>query len=222
MNRLRSVSLKPKKCKFKGCDKMLTFGQGFKVPMGWFCTFDHASAHGSALSKAAAKRKKAKALAKQGKANSKALRALNRRTKSWQHKQCKPVFNKLRRLLEFKWFKERGLEPTCISCDRPNMDWCCGHMKTVGAQSVLRYDFMNTYLQCNMYCNKNLSGNIGGTKTTRGFKQGLRERFGEQEGNMIINYCETHTDPGEWDCEELQAMRADWNKQIRELENALT
>lgn len=139
----------------------------------------------------------------------------------WQHKQTQRVFNKMRVLEELLWFKERNLEPECISCGKQNMDWCCGHFKSRGAQSNLRYDEQNTYLQCNRYCNMALSGNIEGNKTTRGYKIGLRERFGETDGNARIEYCETHTDPHKWTCDELEERRKQYNERIREIEKIL-
>ena len=126
--------------------------------------------------------------------------------------------NKLRVLQEKQWFKERGLEPTCISCGKPNMDWCCGHFKTRGAQPELRYDPKNTFLQCNRYCNMALSGNIEGNKNTRGYKQGLIERFGD-EGQEILDYLDSPHDIKKWTWQELEELRTEINKKIRELEN---
>jgi len=138
-----------------------------------------------------------------------------------QHELTQPVFNKMRRLEELKWFHERGLKPVCISCGKENMDWCCGHMKTVAAQGNLRYDPINTYLQCNKYCNNSLSGNIEGNKNTRGYKKGLLHRFGYTDGSWIIDYCETHTEVKKWQCDELIERRQFFNKRIRELESEI-
>lgn len=143
---------------------------------------------------------------------------LDRSKLSWQHAQTKTSFNRMRVLEEKVYFAKIGKELECISCGKKNMDWCCGHLKTVGAQGNLRYDRKNTYLQCNKYCNKSLSGNIEGNKNTRGYKQGLRDRFGEEEGNKIIEYCETHTEVKKWTREEIEALRKECNKRIRELE----
>lgn len=140
---------------------------------------------------------------------------------SHQHELTQPVFNKLRRLQEFDWFKSRGLEPECISCGKTNMDWCNGHFKTVGSQSNLRYELINSYLQCNRYCNRGLSGNISGNKNTRGYIKGLLERFGSIKGQEIIDCCETNTQVRIWTCDELIAMRKDFNRQIREIEAKL-
>ena len=126
------------------------------------------------------------------------------------------VFNKMRKLEEIDWFKSRGLEPECISCAKTNMDWCCGHFKTVGSQGALRFDRINTYLQCNRYCNMGKSGNINGCKNTRGYLKGLSERFGDGLAGVIIEHCEANT-VKKWTCEELIEMRAGFNKEVKRL-----
>lgn len=165
------------------------------------------------------KQRKADKATKQAKAE---RRAFNRRDLTWQHKQCQRVFNRMRVLEELHWFRERGKEPECISCGKTHMDWCCGHFKTRGAQPGLRYDRMNTFLQCNKACNESLSGNIEGNRTSRGYKQGLVERFGEAEAKRIMDYCESKTAPVKWDWQELEALRKEWNQRIRELEQTRT
>ena len=140
---------------------------------------------------------------------------------SHDHKLTQTAFNRMRVLEEKLWFKERAQEPECISCGKSNMDWCCGHFKTRGAQSNLRYDRKNTYLQCNRYCNKGLSGNIEGNKNTRGYKQGLIDRFGELEASRIINYCETNTQVKIWTKDELKHLRSEFNARARELRDIL-
>ena len=62
-----------------------------------------------------------------------------------------------------------------------------------------------------------LSGDIEGSKTTRGYKKGLLDRFGEVEGQKIMDYCEQNSSPVKWTWEELEKMRADFNARIREL-----
>lgn len=126
----------------------------------------------------------------------------------------------MRVLQEKLWFKARGLEPECISCSKQNMDWCCGHFKTRGSQRELAYDEKNTYLQCNRYCNKGLSGNINGNKTTRGYIQGLIDRFGQEQANEIIEYCEQKR-VKKWHWQELEEMRKRFNAEIRRLEKLL-
>jgi hypothetical protein len=126
----------------------------------------------------------------------------------WNHRTCTLAFNRSRVMQELKWFEDNNLEPSCISCGKENMDWCCGHYKTVGSSGGIRYDRKNTYLQCNRYCNKGLSGNISGNKSTRGYIQGLKERFGHAEGSAIIEYCKTQQHvPKKWTCEEIREIK---------------
>ena len=121
------------------------------------------------------------------------------------------VFNKLRRLQELKWFADRGLEPTCISCWKPlgGDKWSCGHLRTVKSASHLRYDPSNTFLQHNWSCNSQKSGDV------QNYKLGLIKRFGEIEGQRIIDYVETNNSLANWTCDELIQMRKEFNKDIR-------
>lgn len=138
-----------------------------------------------------------------------------------QHDLTKVQFNRMRVMEEKLWFRERGIEPYCISCQHERMDWSCGHYKTVGHQGNLRYDRMNTFLQCSYACNKNLSGNINGNKKSIGYKAGLLLRFGNDEGQIIIDYCDTHTEIKKWTWQELKELRAECAANIRQLEHEL-
>ena len=143
---------------------------------------------------------------------------LNQRTLSWQEKETQKAFNKMRKAEEILWFQTHHLEPTCISCGKPkgNDVWACGHFKTQGGNSRLRYDRANTYLQHNRRCNSDLSGDIAGTSTTHGYLEGLKLRFGNQEGQQIIDYCESNTHPIKRTCDELQQMRKEFNQGYRD------
>ncbi|UKH48609.1 hypothetical protein [Vibrio phage vB_ValP_FGH] len=215
-----------KKRKCLHCKEFSNAEEGIRVPAGFFCSLDHATKYAKAKQERARERQQQKAKAEQRKTE-KATRAASRDAKrrdlKWQHKLTQKAFNRMRVLEELLWFKQRGLEPECISCGRPlgGDQWCCGHFKTRGAQSGLRYDPKNTYIQHNHRCNMNLSGDIDGTKTTRGYKQGLKDRFGEEEGQAIIDYCESNTAPVKWSWEELEKNRALYNARIRELEAML-
>lgn len=148
------------------------------------------------------------------------LKQLDRKDLKWQHKQTQKSFNRMRVLQELLRFKSIGKEPECVSCGKTNMDFCCGHFKTVGAHSELRYDELNTHLQCNRYCNKGLSGNINGNKTTRGYIQGLIDWYGEDKANHIIDYCKSKPSK-KWAWQELEEMRKGFNAEIRRLEKLL-
>ena len=146
-------------------------------------------------------------------------KVINQTDLKWQHKQTQLAFNKLRVLQEFKWFEDRGLEPECISCGYKNMDWCCGHFKTVGAAGRLRYDEKNTYLQCNKNCNMSMSGNINGNGYSKGYIQGLHDRFGK-ESVSIIEYCRTNMHVKKWEWQDLEAMRVSFNQAIRNMDKS--
>jgi len=155
--------------------------------------------------------KKVKAI--EVKVNKKAVRELNKKSLKWQHDKTQPVFNKLRRLQEFKWFDDRGLEPICISCGKPlgGDQWCNGHFKSVGANGRLRYDFMNSYLQHNRNCNMAKSGDAVN------YEKGLIDRFGEIEGRAIISYCEENNSPIKRSWQELELLRKQFNAEIKSL-----
>ena len=168
------------------------------VPAGTFCDMDHALGFVNAAKRKATKK----------------TIDIKRESVRWQHKQTQKVFNRMRVLEELKWFSDRGLEPTCISCGNPkgNDQWCCGHFKTVGAHGILRYERKNTNLQHNFRCNMNLSGDI------KGYKKGIIQRFGD-EGQAMIDFCETTRSPAKWKWETLQSMRKEFNARIRSLED---
>lgn len=157
------------------------------------------------------------------KASGKAVRDLNRTSLSWQHKATQKAFNRMRVLQELLWFKKRGLEPTCISCGKPlgGDRWSCGHFKTVGSNSLLRYDERNTHIQHLKSCNSSLSGDIYGTGKTHGYIEGLKIRFGEEEGQAIVDYCDNSPRKADWKPEQLEQMRKKFNAEIRRLEKLL-
>lgn len=145
--------------------------------------------------------------------NRNAVVELNKKSLPWQHKQTQPVFNKLRREQELKWFSDRGLEPTCISCQKSlgNDQWCNGHFKSVGSNGRLRYDFKNSYLQHNHNCNMHKSGDV------KNLEIGLIARFGEKEGRDIISYCEENNKPLKLTWQDVESLRKEFNKKLKDL-----
>lgn len=205
-----------KKRRCTSCKKYKEADKGIVAPIGFFCNSDCRFVYANAKTKALLAKSKliTKKVSDKKHKERKAKFDLNDVPK--QHKLTQTVFNRLRVLQELKWFKDRGLEPECISCGKKE-DFCCGHFKSRGAQGNLRYDVNNTFLQCNRYCNMALSGNIEGNKNTRGYKVGLVERFGEKEAKRIIDYCEENTQVKKWTGSELQELRASLSKEIKKL-----
>jgi len=201
-----------KKCSHCKIKKEITI----TTPIYSFCSFACASNKANEQTSKRIKRENNKAKqvrANTIKVNKKAVKELNRKSLAWQHKQTQPVFNKLRRLQEFNWFSDRGLEPVCISCQKPlgGDQWCNGHFKSVGANGRLRYDFTNSYLQHNRNCNMAKSGDAVN------YEKGLIARFGEKEGREIISYCEENNKPLRLSWQEIEELRVGFNKQIKAL-----
>ena len=187
--------------------------------VGAFCSIDHAIKYAqSKASKARDKKIKKSAASrnKQKKGDRRALMESRRKSLSWQHNLTQKAFNKLRVAEELKWFADRGLKPTCISCGKHlgNDQWCCGHFKTRGAHPELRYDRKNTFLQHNKRCNLELSGDI------KGYEKGLLLRFGHTEGQAIIDYCSSHKAPLNWSWQDIEEFRLRCFEQIRGLKRA--
>ena len=193
-----------KKRRCRQCKSYKIADKGVLINGGFYCSIDHATKY-AFKNKERGRKVKHREQKKELKSND----------VIYQHKLTQVVFNRLRVMQEIKWFNDRGLEPECISCGKVNMDWCCGHYKSRGAQGNLRYDPLNTFLQCNRYCNMALSGNISGNKNTRGYEVGLTERFGDEHAKYIMDYCESNTEVKKWTGEELQEMRKEFNRQIK-------
>lgn len=185
------------------------------------CAFELAN---SALERkrANAKANEAKKLRAEKKQTAKEKLELKRKDLSRQKRLTQKVFNKMRVIEEKLWYYRQGLQPVCISCNKPNMDWCCGHFKSRGSFPELALDPLNTWLQCNYYCNKSLSANINGNKTSHGYIAGLKLRLGEEDGQAIIDYLEVRQPAKKWAWQDFEVFRAVCSKQVAELEQELS
>ena len=85
-------------------------------------------------------------------------------------KKAQTVFN--------AWIRERDKDKGCISCGAPGNQ--AGHYFSQGHHSALRFNEMNTNLQCTK-CNMYLSGNL------INYRAGLVKRYGEQKVLMLEN-----------------------------------
>lgn len=213
------------KAKCKQCSGFFFQSDMIKVPAGRFCTDGcmftwlrekQQKAHAVKLRKAST------AVRNEKKTHRAAKKKFNDSDRPHQLKLTQSAFNKMRVQEELLWFEERGLVPVCISCGKPigGDIWCCGHFRTRGASSSLRFDRRNTFLQHNYSCNMKLSGDISGTSKTPGYKVGLINRFGLEAGQAIIDYCESQNKPHTFDCANLIEMRKDFSLKFRELQIA--
>lgn len=207
-----------KRCKF--CREYFPAADMHVVPAGTFCTREHAeeSVITRLNEKIAKKKAKEKAKNDEWKATlPKNKKELDRRSLTWQEDKTQTAFNKMRVQQELLWFYDRNIEPYCISCQKTKMDFCCGHNQTRGSNSFLQFDERNTFLQCNKACNSSLSGNIYGNGHSIGYLEGLKLRFGEDEGQAIIDYCKNSPTVEKRTVEEFEALRKSYNAEYRRL-----
>lgn len=110
-----------------------------------------------------------------------------------------------------KWIREvRDAGKPCISCGRHHKGQNhAGHMLSRGSHPNLALVENNIALQC-MPCNVHLSGN------QLAFRRGLVERIGSQ----AVEALEADQTPRKYTIEQLQAMKADYLKRIREAKKA--
>jgi hypothetical protein len=107
----------------------------------------------------------------------------------------------------------------CISCDKPRGSslFCGGHYKTAGGHGEKALLIANIHGQCNKDCNSAKSGNINGDKNSKGFTQGLIDRYGKG----FVDYLTAYALDPQYTCEELIEMRKEFNAEIRRLEKGL-
>lgn len=70
------------------------------------------------------------------------------------------------------WVRRRDRGKPCISCNKFTNDPAGGHFYAAGIYSGLMFNPDNCHLQCNVYCNRALSGNL------LEYRKGLINRYG--------------------------------------------
>lgn len=107
-----------------------------------------------------------------------------------------------------KWIREvRDAGKPCISCGHTDhgQKFDAGHYITRGSRPNLALEELNLARQCH-WCNVHLSGN------QILFRKGLVARI----GLAAVEALEADTTPRKYSIEQLQAMKADYLKRIRE------
>lgn len=183
-----------------------------KFGLNYFCGIDCAYRHARAIQS----KKASKESSERRKRDRERLVQLKR--PSEHASEAQELFNKMRRLECLLWFKERGLEPVCISCQKPLGDdqWACGHYKTRGARKDLAFERLNTHLQHNFHCNKNKSGDVDGQKI------GYAMIYGAEEAERILADLEVRREIPKRTPDEWQAMKKEFSAEIRRLTKILS
>lgn len=193
--------------KCKHCKKPASAKFGLNYFCDTECAYNHA--------RAAQAKKASKESSERRKRDRERLVQLKR--PSEHSSEAQKLFNKMRRLECLLWFKERGIEPVCISCQKPLGDdqWACGHYKTRGARKDLAFERLNTHLQHNFHCNKNKSGDIEGQKI------GYVMIYGAEEAESILADLEVRREISKRTPDEWQAMKKEFRGKIKLLQSLL-
>ena len=184
-----------KKCRH--CKAFALVETGVTVPLGFYCSREHALEHQQAKAIASVSKIRAKAtqLAKKNiKARKQALKSLGE-----LHKEAQPEFNKYIRL------RDKG-QP-CISCQRHHQGQNhAGHFLSIGSSPELRYAESNVHLQCSV-CNNHLSGNL------INYRANLVKKIGIEH----VESLEGPQEPKRYRHEEILAIKAKYKLLTKEL-----
>ena len=111
-----------------------------------------------------------------------------------------------------QYVRLRDYAQPCISCGKWDWElkdsfsgkWHCGHYKTVGARSQLRFNTKNMNKQC-VSCNAYNGGSLTGQI------EGITARYGIER----LDWLDGHHSSKEYDTAYLKRMRSVFNKKIK-------
>lgn len=194
-----------KRC--KRCGAYHDAESGIQLPVGFFCSKEHAIEHGLEASRKRQERFRAKAVRAQAvEAKNAAKRDRERRMEvkplSYWMKRAQIVVNRYVRL--------RDESLPCISCGRqPDWggQWHASHFRSVGASSNLRFNLKNIHKSCSI-CNSHLSGNI------MHYRPALIEKIGYSE----VERLESDNSIRRYSVEYLKKIERVFKKKIASIE----
>lgn len=109
-----------------------------------------------------------------------------------------------------RFIRTRDVGQPCISCGRHHQGQMhAGHYLSTGARPELRFSELNVHAQC-APCNNHLSGNIVL------YRKGLIQKIGVQ----LVEWLEGHHEPKHYTVDDLKAIKAEYTRKAKELENA--
>lgn len=169
---------------------------------GAYCKEDNHAVKYAIANKAKAQKK---LKAAERKENRKAVKRLRSNDRKYQFQKTKQEAQTLANLLD--------KDLPCICCDEPrgNAQFCGGHYKTAKGHPEIALDIRNIHGQRNSLCNKHKSGNIEGDKHSKGFKQGVIDRYGQE----YLDWLESYHPPPNYSCEDLIKLRAEYAAEKR-------
>lgn len=101
----------------------------------------------------------------------------------------------------------------CISCgNTKDVQYCAGHYFTRGARPWLRFNEDNVHVQCNHYCNLNLSGNISA------YTPRLIDKIGQNRFDALKESTGDNLKPTREFYQEITVL---YRKKLKELESKI-
>lgn len=188
------------KCRY--CGERKERDEMIKVPLGAFCSWDHATQYGiDKARKAADKAKRAKTRQRRDKLRGNSL--------PHQLELTQKAFNAM--------IRELDKTQPCVSCGKPAGTYTltAGHYNTVGAHPEQRFDPRNCYAQCSG-CNSGVQRFAKGDKATT--RKKFTEEVARRYGPEIIEYLNGPHDAKKYTCDELKKMRSVFNAERKRLE----
>lgn len=187
----RKVESKPKKKKCKSCNEAFA---PFR-PLQSCCSIGCAISHGHTQAA-----KKATKEAAQQRQEVRAAKVKAKTRAQWM-KEAQAAFNAFRRT-------EDGINRggKCISCGTTNGKQNCGHYRSVGSNPSLRFELLNTWLQCER-CNTFLHSNA------IEFRIALTKILSKEQ----LDWLEGEHQPKKYTIDELKEIKAEYTKKAKEL-----
>mgnify|MGYP000430454605 CR=1 FL=1 len=188
-----------RKRKCKSCNEYKDAADLVQFPVGWFCS------QGEAIKFAQEKQRKVreKAAAKSKAIERSELKAKkeNLKTLSDWNKEAQAAIN--------KYVRVRDAKKPCVSCGcalsiNYGGTTDCGHYRSRGSASHLRFNLLNMAGQCSR-CNRYLSGNI----------VEYRKELIKRIGNKRVDILECSNEPRKFDAEYLKRIKKIFNKKAR-------
>lgn len=105
------------------------------------------------------------------------------------------------------YIRERDRDDPCISCGTTaDVQYCAGHYRPRGKNSVLRFSPLNIHKQCNRNCNLAKSGNL----------TAYRPRLIEKIGLDMVEWLDSNHETKRWTIDELKELRKSFKQLLKD------
>jgi hypothetical protein len=192
---------KRRKCKF--CLEFQPAEDGIKTPSYWFCSPEHAAKFASSKYKQQqVKNERAQKIKREKKIKNRiAQRKYALKTASQWNKEAQAAVN--------RYIRARDRNKPCVSCGcdlsvNYGGTTDCGHYRSRGSASHLRFNLLNMASQCSR-CNRYLSGNIVE------YRKELINRIGVER----VEALENDNEPRKFDIDYIKRVKKIFNKRAR-------